>query len=468
MKRTYEGTGDRALTVVKDVPGTFRHADCMWTYYPDLLARPVPRYTSYPTAAEFTASVGGADMAAALARVEPDEQISLYLHIPYCREICWYCGCNTGAATREARLAAYVGRLHDEIDLVAARLGGRGRVGRIAFGGGSPNAIAPAAFSALLEHVTRAFGCRWPIISVELDPRGFDEEWAAALAAVGVERASLGVQTLDPAIQALIGRVQPHEHIARTVGLLRQAGVRSLNFDLMYGLPGQDTAALSETLEAALALAPDRLAVFGYAHVPQIIPRQRRIDAARLPGAAARFEQAAYAHDFLLDRGFEAVGFDHFARPGDPLARAVREGGVRRNFQGFTDDTATCLLGLGASAISAFPDRLLQNEKNTGRYQLAVGAGRFPVERGVWRSAEDRARGRIIEQLLTTGRADLAPLLERTCFRAPLLDFERRGLLAWQGSVIVLTPAALPYARAIAARIDAYRDQSAGRFSHAV
>lgn len=440
----------------------------MWTYHPDLLARPVPRYTSYPTAAEFTSTVDGSDLASGLSGVRPNEDISLYLHIPYCREICWYCGCNTGAATKEARLTAYIDRLHDEVDLVAAHLGGRGQVRRIAFGGGSPNAIAQQAFSALLQHVKRAFDCFEPIVSVELDPRGFDEGWASTLADAGVRRASLGVQTFDPAIQAAIGRVQPHEHIGRTVELLRQAGIDSLNFDLMYGLPGQDVASLAGTLEAALAFAPDRLAVFGYAHVPQLIPRQRRIDASRLPGPEQRFQQAAYAYELLLGRDYRAVGFDHFARAEDPLALASAEGRLRRNFQGFTDDAADYVLGLGSSAISALPDRLLQNEKNTGRRHLAVGAGRLPVERGSYRSPDDQARGLIIEQILTRGSADLMPLLDRACYRAPLLDFERRGLLAWEGARIVLTDGALPYARAVAARIDAYRDQSTGRFSNAI
>ncbi|MGT2516137.1 oxygen-independent coproporphyrinogen III oxidase (plasmid) [Sphingomonas panni] len=440
----------------------------MWTYHPDLLARPVPRYTSYPTAAEFTSTVDGSDLASGLSGVRPNEDISLYLHIPYCREICWYCGCNTGAATKEARLTAYIDRLHDEVDLVAAHLGGRGQVRRIAFGGGSPNAIAQQAFSALLQHVKRAFDCFEPIVSVELDPRGFDEGWASTLADAGVRRASLGVQTFDPAIQAAIGRVQPHEHIGRTVELLRQAGIDSLNFDLMYGLPGQDVASLAGTLEAALAFAPDRLAVFGYAHVPQLIPRQRRIDASRLPGPEQRFQQAAYAYELLLGRDYRAVGFDHFARAEDPLALASAEGRLRRNFQAFTDDAADYVLGLGSSAISALPDRLLQNEKNTGRWHLAVGAGRLPVERGSYRSPDDQARGLIIEQILTRGSADLTPLLDRACYRAPLLDFERRGLLAWEGARIVLTDGALPYARAVAARIDAYRDQSTGRFSNAI
>ncbi|MBO9713294.1 oxygen-independent coproporphyrinogen III oxidase [Sphingomonas sp.] len=433
----------------------------MWTYHADLLARPVPRYTSYPTAAEFGDAVGSDDMAAALDRVGAEEPVSLYLHIPYCHEICWYCGCNTGAANRGARLTAYLERLHEEIVLVADRLGGRGRVGRIAFGGGSPNAIAPAAFVRLVERVVTRFRCADPVLSVEVDPRGFDADWAKALADTGASRVSLGVQTLDPTIQAAIGRVQPEDDIRRTVELLRGAGVDSVNFDLMYGLPGQSDASLAATLDTALAMEPDRLAVFGYAHVPQLIARQRRIDASALPDAGARFAQAVLAHRFLTGAGYRAIGFDHFALPEDALA----QGRLRRNFQGFTEDPAEALIGLGASAISAFPDRLLQNEKNTGRYHLAIGSGRFATARGLHRTAEDRRRGRAIEAILCQGSADLAGL---GCVRARLMPFETRGLIAWQGTRVTLAEGALPYARAIAATLDAYRGESAARFSHAV
>lgn len=440
----------------------------MWTYHPDLLARAVPRYTSYPTAAEFGDTVTAADMRAALDAVAPDQPASLYLHIPYCREICWYCACNTGAANRSARLAAYMDRLHEEIALVAARLGGRGRVGRIAFGGGSPNAIAPAAFVDLVERVTASFKCDAPIVSVEIDPRGFDAAWAAALGRVGVSRVSLGVQTFDPAIQAAIGRVQPEDEIRRTVALLRGAGVGSVNVDLMYGLPGQSNASLAATIETALALAPDRLAVFGYAHVPHLVPRQRQIDARALPDAAARFAHAALAHTMLRGAGYRPVGFDHFALPGDALARAAAGGALRRNFQGFTEDQAGVLIGLGASAISDFPDRLLQNERNTGRYHLAIGAGRFATARGLRRTVEDRLRGRAIEGILTSGTADLADVLGLGCVRSRLLPFEARGLVHWHGSRLTLADDALPYARAIAATLDAYRGQGPSRFSSAV
>lgn len=441
----------------------------MWTYHPHLLARAVPRYTSYPTAAEFADTVGSADMAAALHAVAPGTAVSLYVHIPFCETICWYCGCNTGAANRVARRDAYLARLHAELDQVAARLGGRGRIARIAFGGGSPNAIPAPAFLALARHVAHAFGAGAATTrSVELDPRGLGEEWVEALAAAGVTHASLGVQTFDPALQAAIGRVQPAAEIARATALLRRAGVGSLNFDLIYGLPGQDAAILSDTLDAALALAPNRLSVFGYAHVPHLIARQRRIDASALPDVRARFNQAQQAHERLTGAGYRAIGFDHFARPDDPLAQAAAAGRLRRNFQGFTDDPAPVLIGLGASAISHFPDRLLQNHKNTGRWHAAIAAGRFATARGVQRTVQDRLRARLIEAILCGGAADLTDIPDRARIAARLAPFEAEGLVRWHGSMIVLAEAASPYARSIAATLDSYRGEDMARFSNAV
>lgn len=440
----------------------------MWTHHPELLATPVPRYTSFPTAAEFRDGVGPSDLATALGAVSADEPVSLYLHIPYCERICWYCGCNTGAANRGARLAAYLDRLGEEVELVAAALGGRGRIGRIAFGGGSPNAIAPAQFDVLLARVRSAFACADATISVELDPRGFDLPWRDTLARNGVRRASLGVQTFDPGIQAAIGRVQPLEDVVRVTAWLREAGIDSLNFDLMYGLPGQSDSILAATLDEAVALAPDRLAVFGYAHVPHLVPRQRRIDATALPDAASRFAQAGLAHARLVRAGYQPVGFDHFALPGDALAVAAREGTLRRNFQGFTEDRAEALIGLGASAISFFPGALLQNEKNAGRYQLRIGGGGFATARGIRRTPLDRLRGRAIEELLCAGTADLAGLPDLPEIRARLLEAEMLGLIGWAGTRLTLAAGAIPYARTIAAALDPWRHMSAVRFSSAV
>ncbi|HUD29949.1 MAG TPA: oxygen-independent coproporphyrinogen III oxidase [Novosphingobium sp.] len=441
----------------------------MWTYHPDLLAIPVPRYTSFPTAAEFGDEVGAAHFEDALAAQTGD--VSLYVHIPFCEKICWYCGCNTSASNRTAisagRVASYLDALHREIVLVADRLPAAAQVSRIAFGGGSPNGISPVDFVRLVDALTLQFDTSRPVTSIELDPRTLGPEWAGVIATVGIERASLGVQTFAPALQAAIGRIQPERMIAEATAMLRQAGVRSLNFDLMYGLPGQTLADLRDSLERTVALGADRIALFGYAHVPHLIPRQRRIDASGLPDAAARFAMAAFGHAFLTDAGYVAVGFDHFARPGDPLAQATLTGHLKRNFQGFTEDQAPVLLGLGASAISGFPDLLVQNEKNTGRYRMMLSQERLTAGRGIVRSPDDRRRGAVIEGLLCRGRATIAPDLHREAW--PLLQpYFEAGLCEADGDDLVILPGGLPYARSIAARFDPYRRDSLRRFSAAV
>lgn len=440
----------------------------MWPYHPELLERPVPRYTSYPTAAEFHEGVGAADMAQALDALPPGSRASLYVHIPYCERICHYCGCNTGAANRTARLSAYLDALHAEISLISAQLGGRARIAHVAFGGGSPNAVAPGDFLNLADRVKQAFDCDDASWSIEVDPRSLSAEWAGAVAAIGFDRASLGVQTFAPHVQRAIGRVQPAEDIERTVGRLRRAGVASLNFDLMYGLPAQGMQDLIDTLRVAERMRPDRIALFGYAHVPHLIPRQRRIDATVLAGARERFAQAAIGHELLVSAGYQAIGFDHFALSPDPLAQAACEGRVRRNFQGFTDDDATVLIGLGASAISQFPDRLIQNEKNAGRYRMRVAAGTPAQKRGVMRTPRDRARGRIMEEILAQGAASLPDPAAYGDALERLAPFIRHGLAALTGGRLLLLPGGLPYARAIAACFDTYRQETRARFSSAI
>lgn len=438
-----------------------------WTYHPELLATPVPRYTSFPTAAEFGDDVGPDDMVQAIDGIAGRAAISLYVHIPYCREICWYCGCNTGASNRAHRLAAYLERLEQEILLFARHLDPSVSIGRIAFGGGSPNAIGPEQFDRLVATLRGAFDCRDVVLSAEVDPRGFDRDWADAIERNGVSRVSLGVQTLSPTIQAAIGRVQPTAMIEETVALLRGAGVASINFDLMYGLPGQTDADIEATIAGCLAMAPERLAVFGYAHVPQMLPRQRRIDATALPDSAMRFAHAALANDLLTAAGYDEIGFDHFALPHDAIAVAAGSGALRRNFQGFTEDSADVLLGIGASAISAFPDRLLQNDKNTGRWGMNIAAGRFAVTRGLRRTHDDQRRAMAIESLLCRGEADLAglcsPHLQRT-----LSAFEVHGLIWWNGMTLHTADDATPYVRTIAAALDPYRQQSQLAFSSAI
>lgn len=428
----------------------------MWTYHPDLLAKPVPRYTSYPTAMEFDEAVGAADYGRALDAVEAATPVSLYVHIPFCESICWYCGCNTGAAGRKQRLADYLTALRAEIAIVAKRLGGRGRIQRIAFGGGSPNAIAPVEFVRLLDRILTVFDAHRPEVSIELDPRGFSAEWALVLAAAHVTRVSLGVQTFAPHIQQAIGRIQPLSHIERVVTGLRLRDIDAINFDLMYGLPGQTLADLDDTIDETIRLAPTRISLFGYAHLPDMIPRQRQIDASNLPDHKLRFEQAWRGYERFTDAGYVAVGFDHFALPADPLAAAAREGRVSRNFQGFTEDDSPVLIGIGASAISRFPDLIVQNEKRAGVYRDLIANGQLTAVRGAAIDADDRARGRIIKELLCQGTACLEPEWLESA-RSVLADFERRHILRWDDDRLVVEDDGLPYARLVAAQFDRHR-----------
>ena len=398
-----------------------------WPFYPELLATLVPRYTSYPTAAEFHGGVGADEMALALAGLAAGTSVSLYVHFPYCREICWYCGCNTGAANRHQRLTSYLDALHREIALVAELLPSDARVKRIAFGGGSPNAIAPLEFVRLMDALALNFPLDDPLISIELDPRTLSDEWGVVIGGIGASHASLGVQTFAPHLQEAIGRIQPLHMIEHSVRLLRDGGIRSLNFDLMYGLPGQSRDDLTETL--------GRAAEFG----------SRRLVAA----------------------GYRAVGFDHFALPADPLGRAAAGGTLRRNFQGFTDDQATVLIGLGASAISSFPHLLVQNEKNQGRYRMLLSQDLLSASLGIARTEDDRRRGGIIEGLLCHGRAAIPRDLAHET--APRLEpFFAAGLCESDGATLAIGPAGLPYARSIAAQFDPYRGHSPRRFSSAV
>lgn len=437
----------------------------MWPYHPDLLATPVPRYTSFPTAAEF-GDIPPHLYPAALERVEGD--VSLYVHIPFCEKICHYCGCNTGAAGRRQRLDSYLAALTREVGTVASLLPRNTRIRRVSFGGGSPNALDPVEFVRLVDSLTIAFGLADPVFSIELDPRTMTADWARAIQSVGIERASLGVQTFSPRCQAAIGRVQEEDLILRTVDLLRSAGVTSLNFDLMYGLPRQTSADLLDTLHRSRVLGADRIALFGYAHVPHIVPRQRAIDADGLPGPKERFELAWLGYSYLSTHGYVPVGFDHFARPGDdPLARAALGGKLHRNFQGFTDDAAPNLIGLGASAISEFPNLLAQNEKNSGRYRMIASQDHLTAHRGFEKSADDVRRGDVIEQLLCHSTARLDPCMAGEVANR-ISEFSARGLASLDGNRLTITSDGLPYARTIAALFDPYRAITERRFSSAI
>ncbi|MEQ5787368.1 oxygen-independent coproporphyrinogen III oxidase [Erythrobacter sp. NFXS35] len=436
----------------------------MWTYHPELLATPVPRYTSYPTAADFGPLPEGA-IERAIAGADGD--VSLYLHIPFCEKICYYCGCNTGASGKVARVESYLAALHQEIATVASLLPPSARVRRIAFGGGSPNAISTAECMALVDALHAHFPLFAPQWSIELDPRSLTADWGPILHDVGITRASMGVQTFANHCQKAIGREQSLTMICRSVDLLRHAGVTSLNFDLMYGLPHQTEGDLEDSLEYTRKLGADRVAVFGYAHVPHLVPRQTMIPEHALPGPVARFLMASQAHQFLTANGYDAIGFDHFALPHDPMARATRDGSLRRNFQGFTDDPSEVLIGMGLSAISGFPGLLAQNDKHNGRYRTLSGEGRLSANHGIVRSPQDRLRGDVIEALLCRGEAELSLcLLAET--RDRIAPFIAAGLANLDGNTLRIAPGGLPYARVVASLFDSYRQVTQRKFSSAI
>lgn len=436
----------------------------MWTYIPELLAKPVPRYTSYPTAADFGPLESGITERAIEGATG---DISLYLHIPFCEMICYYCGCNTGASGKRTRVETYLAALHQEIAAVARLLPAETRVRRIAFGGGSPNAIDPAEFLALVGALHHHFRLDRPEWSIELDPRSMNAAWGAAIGEAGITRASMGVQTFAPHCQKAIGREQSPALIARSVAWLRAAGVTSLNFDLMYGLPHQTAADLADSLETTRQFGADRIALFGYAHVPHMVPRQKMIPTDALPGAEERFAMAQQGYEFLTMHGYQAIGFDHFALSGDPMAEATRNGTLRRNFQGFTDDPSDVLIGMGSTSISGFPGLIAQNEKNNGRYRMMSSQGRLSASHGIVRSLHDQMRGRVIEQLLCQGTAAISPCLLAEV-RERLAPFLSRDLARLDGNDLVITSTGLPYARVIAALFDRFRAVTQHRFSSAI
>ncbi|NVE93456.1 oxygen-independent coproporphyrinogen III oxidase [Altererythrobacter lutimaris] len=437
----------------------------MWPYHPELLETPVPRYTSYPTAAEFSALDPAPHRDALVALEGPT---SLYVHIPFCEKICFYCGCNTGASGRRQRLESYLSALHQEIALVASLIPQGTPIKRISFGGGSPNAIRPDEFLQLLEALYHYFDCSSPELSIELDPRTMSKEWGDAIKVAGISRASLGVQTFAGHCQKVIGRVQDDALIHQTVDWLRNADVTSLNFDLMYGLPQQTRGDLQDSLSRSVEIGADRIALFGYAHVPHIVPRQRAIDPTGMPNQRERFAMAQLGFEYLISRDYAPVGFDHFAKRGsDPLAIAAVQGTLKRNFQGFTDDQAVNLIGLGSSAISSFPQLLAQNEKNSGRYRMLASQDRLTTSHGLARDKDDMLRSRVIERLLCDAEVEL-PFCLQNEIRPGLVPFIERGLAELNNMTLSITPVGLPYARVIASLCDGYRKQSLRQFSSAI
>ncbi|WP_089885305.1 oxygen-independent coproporphyrinogen III oxidase [Citreimonas salinaria] len=375
-----------------------------------LLTARVPRYTSYPPADRFTDAVGATEKTAWLGAVAPGSAVSLYVHVPFCRRLCWFCACRTQGTRSDAPLDRYLEHLAQEIALTRRVMPESVLVSGVNLGGGTPTLLSPDRIDRLGGLIAGAFDIGGAEISAEIDPTDCDEARIDALVALGLSRASVGVQDFDPQVQAAIGRTQSVAATRDTVHALRRRGIGSVNIDLLYGLPHQDPARLGRTIESVLALSPNRIALYGYAHVPWIARRQRLIPEDALPSPEARLALAELGRARLIDAGYVAVGIDHFARPHDALAQAARSGVLRRAFQGYTLDGAETLVGFGPSAISRFVQGYVQNPASTEAWQRSVGAGGIAAARGVVLTDRDRVLATVVERLMCDGAVDLAQL----------------------------------------------------------
>ena len=437
---------------------------------------PVPRYTSYPTAPHFSTDVTGRTYAGWL-RALPEQPLSLYLHVPFCAQLCWFCGCNTSATQSLAPLEAYADRLLREIDLLAEALPGRMRVAHVHWGGGTPTALPPARLIEIMQALRGRFAFDANAeIAVEIDPRTATPAALDALAAMGTTRASLGVQDFDPAVQDAVNRHQSFVTTQRCALELVRRGIHAINLDLMYGLPFQTEDSVAATVNQALDLIPNRVAVFGYAHVPWMKKHQALLPEAALPDAFARWRQLLAAEAVITGRGWRAIGLDHYALPDDDLAVAAEAATMRRNFQGYTTDAAPVLLGLGASSIGSLPQGYVQNATAMPEYRDRIRAGELATRRGIALSDEDRLRREVIEQLMCQGRVDLDAAAARHGAdpaglrqAAPALDeLARDGLVDWDGNVLAMRPQARPFVRTVAAAFDTYYRPQAARHARAV
>lgn len=438
----------------------------------------VPRYTSYPTAPHFGPQVSAETYGAWLEHVGAGNRpASLYIHVPFCKVLCWYCGCHTTIVNRYQPIADYLLALLCEIDLVAARLAQPLHIRHLHWGGGTPTLAAAEDFRRIMDRLRARFSfTNSAEIAVEIDPRTLTQDMAHTLAEVGVNRVSLGVQDFSPEVQAAIHRDQPLEITRRAVAWLREVGIQQINLDLMYGLPHQTEASCRASAGTALELAPSRLSVFGYAHVPWLKKHQALLDESTLPDGTARWRQFAACTEVLTAAGYQMIGLDHFARPEDELAIAQREGRLRRNFQGYTPDDTGSLLGFGASSIGALPQGYVQNAPDIAAYSQMVTRGALATVRGLALNAEDRLRRDIIERLMGDLQVDLDVVAERhgmaaTHFADELARLDpliADGLAERSGQVIRVPEAARPLVRAVAAVFDTYLavSQSSGTARH--
>ncbi|SMX51000.1 Oxygen-independent coproporphyrinogen-III oxidase [Actibacterium lipolyticum] len=441
------------------------------------MSRNVPRYTSYPTAPHFSKAIGPKEYAEWVSALNPNAPVSLYLHVPFCRELCWYCGCNMKLAKRDAPVAEYAKTLIKEINLVSEHLPGRMDISHLHWGGGTPTALVPDDLARAMDAVRASFNVTSHAeLAIESDPRTLTDEMIRRIGELGFTRASFGVQEFDTKVQKAINRIQPPDMVRRSVDGLRSVGVSGINFDLIYGLPHQTVGTLLETIRLCVDMQPDRIALFGYAHVPWMAKKQRLIDETALPGVDERLLQSQAAAVALTDAGYVAIGLDHFALPSDSMAKAAEAGTLRRNFQGYTTDQAEMMLGVGSTSIGRTPSGYVQNLSETGAWARSVEAGELPVGKGVVLTKDDTLRGYVIERLMCCGEVDLDDAALRVGMSkdwyselvSDLIELEIDGLIARRDGRLSVTEKGAPVVRVVASVFDAYLVANTARHAVAV
>jgi oxygen-independent coproporphyrinogen-3 oxidase len=438
--------------------------------------KPGPRYTSYPTAPQFTSAFSVREFqrfAAETSEAVPPRPLSLYVHIPFCSSPCLYCGCNRVITRSTERGAEYVARLLREIEMVAP-LFGRREVVQLHFGGGTPNFLTPAQLGEIVECLRKHFRFSSQSdfeLSIEIDPRYAHAEDFEPLAWLGVNRVSLGVQDFDTMVQLAVNRVQSCAQTLAAMDACRKAGIRSINVDLMYGLPLQSPTSFKQTLRTVIEVRPSRLAVYGYAHMPSLFKAQRRIHSDELPDAATRVRLLSMAIDMLTAAGYRYIGMDHFALPDDELVRAQEAGTLQRNFMGYTTHAGCDLLGFGVSSISHLGNSYSQNPRDLETWEAAIDLGRLPVWRGLEIDRDDIVRADVIGQIMCQGDVDIGAIENHyridfwsyfPAAREQLARLEADGLVWTCASRIVASEQGRYLLRVIAGCFDRYlKPQSA-------
>ncbi|MDF0734293.1 oxygen-independent coproporphyrinogen III oxidase [Pseudomonas entomophila] len=445
-------------------------ADLHWD--PDLIRRydlAGPRYTSYPTAVQLHGEVGSFDLLHALRESRRAARpLSLYVHVPFCANICYYCACNKVITKDRARAQPYLQRLAQEIQLIACHLEPKQRVEQLHFGGGTPTFLSHAELRGLMASLRQHFTLLDDDsgdYGIELDPREADWSTMGLLRELGFNRVSLGVQDLDPAVQRAVNRLQSLEQTRTLIEAARTLQFRSVNLDLIYGLPRQTPDRFARTVDEVIRLQPDRLSVFNYAHLPERFMPQRRIDASELPAAGAKLEMLRNTIEQLTGAGYRYIGMDHFALPDDELAIAQEEGTLQRNFQGYTTHGHCDLIGLGVSAISQIGDLYCQNSSDLNTYQDTLSNAQLATHRGLVCNADDRLRRAVIQQLICHFELDFAAIEQ--AFNIDFLAYfkeqwpqlqamQRDGLIRLDDQGIEVLPAGRLLVRSVCMVFDAY------------